>query len=561
MNGLPRLQLERLYETAEVIAKKFTRDENKSHSSMPLVPPKLTETVNVVLKSAEAPSWYVVLSPRETRGISGPLSVAQLKQMYKVGEITDGTLVWQEGESNWQQLVHHSFLRSQLIYLPVLPPRVGSYNAELALFDPIIDIPCQVAEQVVPLEEVSATKACQQCGNIATMNCLGVGEQMPDLFKCRNEVGTNEYASEILPGFLWVGSAQAVKYRSLTTLGFTLIINCTKNMKNPQPQPPQYRCKYCPLDESPSENFTEDDFEIIESHLEKCYDWIEIERLNPDKVAQSDPKVGEYRGPTDKMGKPLKSNRDKLQSEARQHLNELTIAEKSRVLIWSKNGIDRACFVAAAFLIKNFGITVEKALTIIKSNRPEMKLSSLYRSFLDKWEQKYVLGTLLCQDCVEDKRNQYYKELEKKAIKEENIDDSYELCVKNLHEHIPKLLQDQTISSKIENARDFLFRIPRGFDSSIWSGLLDLELPDRRLTDKTLGFLFQLLSGGDCMLNLRNINLRNNQFGKLAAKSLLLALFPKANADPDDGDYLVDKPRNPEAAEPALMCLDLSYNT
>lgn len=558
---LPRLCLDKLAQSAEAAIKTYQPVgagalETRS-ASMPLIPPRTTPTVNTVMKSSEDPSWFVVISPRETRGLAGPLSVAQLKQMYKVGEVTDRTLVWQEGESNWQQLVHHSFLRSQLMYLPILPPRVGTYNAELAIFDPIIDVPVKAAESLVPLTEVTASKACKQCGNIAVVHSASLGEQIPDLFRCRAEVGTNEYASEVLPGFLWIGSAQAVKHRSIVTLGFTLIINCTKNMKSPQPQPPHFRCKFIPLVETPASDFTDREADEIIGQLEKCYDWVELERTVPEIVAKSDLKPKPFRGPTDQLGQPIKGAADK--AAFRHKLDEGDKTPPSRVLIWSKLGTDRSGFVAAAFLIKNYGISIDKAVTIIKANRPETTISSPYMKVLEKWEQKYIMGLLLCQDCAEEKTRRLAEE-QVSAAEENKEPDLYDQCTNLLQKHLPKLIGNHTDISRLGNPKEYIVKIGQNmFTNSPWSGLLDLELSDRRLTDRNLAFLFQLLTGCEVMSQLRIINLRNNCFSVLASREFLLAFFAK-NTDPDDDFYLEDALSYPDKAH-SLTLLDLSYNT
>eukprot|EP00981_Chlorochromonas_danica_P009016 scaffold2421_cov171-Ochromonas_danica.AAC.6 len=596
---LPRLQFEKVSQSAENAIKSFhlANGENSTASSsavprsatMPLIPPRTTPTVNTLLKSSEEPSWFVVISPRETRGLAGPLSVAQLKQMYKVGEITDRTLVWQEGEINWQQLVHHSFLRSQLIYLPLLPPRVGNYNAELSIFDPIVDVPMTAAENLLPLEETNTTKACVQCGNLATVHNPTFNETIPDLFRCRQEVGTNEYASEVLPGFLWIGSSQAVKHRSIMTLRFTLIINCTKNMKNPQSRPPYFRCRYCPLKEAPEEMFSSlEEIEII-GLLEKAYDWIEIERLNPDKVAQSDPKPVEYRGPTDAYGQPIKTAAEK--AAIRYQLDDNEKKSPSRVLLWSKLGTERSSFTAAAFLIKNYAMSIDKALTIVKANRPEVKITPPYMIVLKKWERKYRLGMLLCSDCAHVKEEQLLAMKKKKKEEEEeeakakaavavtgnkstpSQPHDYESCLQYLLEYLP--IHMKTIktnideekatssSSSIFNVKDYFIRLSiNKFSTSSWSGLIDLNLSDRRLTDRTLAILFQLLGHEhtNFIHHLRCINLRNNNFSVLASKAFLVAFYPKVSADPDDEYYLLDDPVETNPPMTSLTLLDLSHN-
>lgn len=567
---LPRLTFEELTKVAEGAVKPSHSSQPPRVATMPLIPPRTTPTVNTVMKSSEDPSWFVVISPRETRGLAGPLSIAQLKQMYKVGEITDRTLVWQEGEINWQQLVHHSFLRSQLIYLPILPPRVGNYNAELAVFDPIVDVPAQAAESLVPLEQVRIEEACKQCGNIAAFHCSKLGEQIPDLFKCRTEVGTNEYASEVLPGLLWVGSSQAVKHRSIQTIGFTLIINCTKNMKNPAPQPPHFRCKYCPLPEAPTNSFVDDEVNDIIALLEVCYDWIELERTAPDVVAKGDPLPKPWRGPTDSMGQPIKGAAEKLAFKHK--LEEGQKSPSPRVLIWSKFGTDRSSFVAAAYMIKNFGISVSKAMNIVKATRPETRMSHAFLQVLQKWEGKYLLGLYLCVDCAEEKKLKLQEQQQQQEAREttkKQQPDFLEQCAEYFRAHLLPCAsfgedddEEAGEAGQIGGFGDpseYVVRLAiNKFPSSPWSGLVDIELPDRRLSDRTLAVFFQAAAECRILPHIRMLNLRNNIFGVLASRALLLAYYRKLNADPDDEYYLEDEMFDPDSLYPSLTVLDLS---
>ena len=565
---LPRFPFDSLGEKAESAQKIFKPDETSASNSnalataprnpsMPLIPPRITPTVNTVMKNTEDPSWYVVISPRETRGLAGPLSISQLKQMYRVHEVKDNTLVWREGESNWQQLVHHTFLRSQLIYLPVLPPRVGSYNEELALFDPIVEVKPNIVENMTPLPETTVSKSCFQCGNVAVSNCVYDGEQHLDLFKTRSEVGTNEFASEVLPGFLWVGNASSVKHRSIVTLKFTLIVNCAKNMKSPQSQPPHFRCKFCPLVEEPKEDFKDFEVKEIMGMIEKVFDWVEMERICPENVAKADPKKPPYHGPTDQFGQPIKTAKDK--TAFKHHLEEGQKRLEPRVLIWSKYGRERACVVAAAYLMKSYGISAERAIRIIKANRPEIDIKTCYMKVLLQWQAKYIMGILLCIDCTEEKKKQLEDENNRPPQPTEL--DYYDECVFLLKNHLPKLIGDQTELSLVSNVEEYLIKLRVShFTSSPWSGLVDLDLSDRRLSDRTLALLFQLLAGTDCLGCIRSIKLRNNYFSVLAARALLVAFYPKSSADPDDDYYMEDELMYPERDLSSLTLLDLSHN-
>lgn len=94
-------------------------------ANTPAVPPrKKLEALKLSTNDVEdTPSWFLVLSPREIRGIGGPFSINQLRKMYKYNEFGDNSLMWQEGLKNWVQLCYLHSLRSQLIQLPSLPRR------------------------------------------------------------------------------------------------------------------------------------------------------------------------------------------------------------------------------------------------------------------------------------------------------------------------------------------------------------------------------------------------------------------------------------------------------
>ena len=70
-----------------------------------------------------------------------------------------------------------------------------------------------------------------------------------------------------------------------------------------------------------------------------------------------------------------------------------------RILLWSRLGIDRPCTVAAAYIIKHYGVTVDHAVHIIKANRTNAAISAPYMEILKKWSARYTLGLLICIDC------------------------------------------------------------------------------------------------------------------------------------------------------------------
>ena len=394
-------------------------------SKMPIIPPRLTQPLHDMRHEDDKPSWYCVISPRETRGLAGPFSVLQLKQMFRVGTVTDKTLVWREGEDDWMQLINQNLLRSQLINLPIMPPRIGKYNAELAVFDPVLELPPTSLreEHSKHFKELETTRDCYFCGGMALYHLppgIGITEQMPDLYKTREEVGTTEFASEILPGFLWVGTSKASKHRSILTLGLTLLINVSPDeCTSPHEQLPYFRCKELPLksseqlahhhnkdhhnkDKSHSTNqplSEEDEIKYILSSFEKLYDWIEWERKYSDRNKLSDKPAKPYRGPVDEFGFPIKTSDDKPFRRPNLEETDGTPLFLPRVLVYSKNGFDRSCAVGLSYLIKNYGITLQRGMETVLMNRPTMKLSHTYINALKLWSLFYATGIFLCIDC------------------------------------------------------------------------------------------------------------------------------------------------------------------
>jgi hypothetical protein len=310
--------------------------------------------------------------------------------MYKSGEVSNTTLFWAEGELDWQQLM----------YQRTLNPRVGTFNAERAVYDPVIEAPpVEQLEQAEDLKGFDIMKCCFKCGSMAVAHIPTAMSQIPapDLYKGREEVGSTEFAAEILPGFLWVGQASAAKQRAIVRLGITLLFNCTSNMKGPTSQPPAFRCREAPMKDQPKNNFTEEETAEYLDLFERVYDLMEAHRITPELAAKSDPVPKEYRGPTDKIGMPIKTAAD-LKVLRRPKDDEKPVFPP-RVLLWSRLGTDRPSALAAAYIIKHYGVTVDHALHIVKANRTNAAVSFPYMEVLKKWSARYTLGLLICIDC------------------------------------------------------------------------------------------------------------------------------------------------------------------
>lgn len=320
--------------------------------------------------------------------------------MYKSGEVTDTTLFWAEGEDDWHQLMYQKTLKPKVLQLPVLPPKVGTFNAERAVYDPITQPPpVEQLDQAEDLKGFDITKCCFKCGSMAVAHIptAVANKPPPDLFKGRYEVGTTEFTAEILPGLLWVGQAASAKQRAILRIGITLVFNCTKNMKSSQSQPPVFRCREAPMAEAPKQSFTAEEMAEYLDLFERVYDQIELHRLTPELAAKSDPRPKEYRGPTDKLGMPIKTAADL--KVLRRPTEDETPIYAPRILLWSRLGTDRSCALAAAYIIKHYGVTVEHAVHIVRANRTSTAISAPYMEVLHAWSARYTLGLLICIDC------------------------------------------------------------------------------------------------------------------------------------------------------------------
>jgi len=137
----------------------------------------------------------------------------------------------------------------------------------------------------------------------------------------RDAAGSSNAASEVIPGFLWVGSSLSAKASVFYQMEFSLIICCGTELRNPAPKPPNYRCRKAQLDETPPEppdtpgggdnndnisGETSNDFvESIIHIFDQVHDWIETERVYSERSVESDMPIPVYRGATDVYGRPL----------------------------------------------------------------------------------------------------------------------------------------------------------------------------------------------------------------------------------------------------------------
>lgn len=527
----------------------------------------------------------------------------KLQAMYKSGEITNSTLFWREGEDDWKKLQYIKSLKRMIVQLPVLPPRIGSYDAERQVFDPLVEMPTlKGIKDAMMLGEYDLTKSCAFCGAIAVAHIPTDKSSLPDLYKCRVEIGSTNDAAEILPGFLFVGSQSSSKMRSLKRLGITLIINSTDNLVNPDPKPPFYRCRDAPLLEAPPPELmleSEEEIQRLIALMDRVYDWIERHRLHPDLEIDSDPIPSkEYRGPTDKYGRRIKTAADRQvfrRPDKEEH-------EKSvfppRVLIWSRLGNNRSCVLAASYLIRQYQMSLDLALKIIKRNRPELMIPESYHAVLQEWSRKYSVGKLLCKDCLSSSSSDVIDESKVTAVVDvhDDVHDDVErrstmkMMKKKKMSTIVDASEDnlKVLSLKLNNIRartdnngkiiqadalkikeidQYLVQIPSqhsviidGISTYQWSGLFEIELSCRYLSDFIIATLIGYLSECNLLRGLRSLQLQSNLISNLAIKQLLFSFYPDGCTD--EGDYRFDEFQLVTEVDNnfELMYLDLSNN-
>jgi len=138
--------------------------------------------------------------------------------------------------------------------------------------------------------------------------------------------------------------------------------------------------------------------------FDRCSDWIEIERINPELHEAGDDLPEVYRGPVDRYGRPQRPQDDAVKTKTASQRKKEGLEKKNptRTLLWSKRGDNRSCAVAAAYFIKRFGVTWKKALQMVIGSVPEMCISPAYMWALIQYSKINTLGLLLCDDCIQN---------------------------------------------------------------------------------------------------------------------------------------------------------------
>ena len=195
---------------------KLQNSQQLPQLKLPLIPPKPKhEEVKAFdfSKDDDSENWYYVKSPREIHGAQGPLPVSELRSLYRVGDIGDNTLMWEEQLEEWSLLKDLSTLRHKLVFLPLIPPRLGS-SFEDTMINPIMNPPAvQIASTFKETKDYIVSCACSRCGSFAANHVQEAENILPAFGFIRSAIGNTKEAGEVIPGFLYVGNSTSSKPR------------------------------------------------------------------------------------------------------------------------------------------------------------------------------------------------------------------------------------------------------------------------------------------------------------------------------------------------------------
>jgi len=554
--------------------------------NFPVIPPRgMSEMFKLPEDPATEEMWYRVLTPREIKGIDGPYSENELKDMYKLGQLKDTTMMWKEGERDWKQLLFLKELRPRLIQMPMVPPRVGTLDDDAfadqeedegkfdddkksahtaTAYNPIINLPTGTEiENIKALHSIPLGNLCSRCGAFAVGHLAGVGRNEVDMIMLRRMKDyPKDLVSEVIPGFMYVGHSGAAKLNTLLDMNVSLLINCTNNMANPPDRVPYYRGKVVPLKDKPKSQRPANMQAMIEL-LEKACDWIENERMQPERAVLSDPipEPPKFKRQTDKYGRPVRTA-EEVGMKRRAGMDG-SKKPPPKVLMWSRKGLDRPCFIAAAYLIRQYGFDLDRALNVVETARAGTMISAAYRAALEEFAKKHSMGELLCTDCIRNARLEALiqkddataaadvaaataaaagadaKESDaaaaggavnsitgkRKPPKAEPCHVKFATSLEQLRRAAATSAGEEGVVGSLASLGDpntFLLKINHGrVLESGWANLLDLQLVSRRLGDVATGKVFTALEQTGCLLHLRVVNVKGNDLTCSGATTVL----------------------------------------
>ena len=171
---------------------------------LPPIPPKTREELFLASDDIEhRQKWFYVKSPREIFGAVGPNNIIELKKLHHEKIIQESTLIWAEGQSVWQALIDVPDVAKEVLGIKTADYVVPDFEPKNGF----------ITHPLGPVHKFQVDMVCVRCGNQAMEFCANNTEQIPELAGLRNPVGAPPQASEIIPGFLWIGNSSTGKSR------------------------------------------------------------------------------------------------------------------------------------------------------------------------------------------------------------------------------------------------------------------------------------------------------------------------------------------------------------
>lgn len=199
-------------------------------TGIPMIPTRNLQETTIVTESSgtNLARYFVILSPRETRGLTGPFTVFQLRERYVTEVINGRTLVWEYGNVIWHELRHLPLLYSE-VQRPEIPHRETPRNIRtLATLESNLlrsnEIDRDVAGNDQTILIASLSRICIKCGAVAIACTQRRGEQsFPEFISNRlGSVLPHQVASEVIPGFLWTVSRTRLHHFRTDEIWFEL---------------------------------------------------------------------------------------------------------------------------------------------------------------------------------------------------------------------------------------------------------------------------------------------------------------------------------------------------
>ena len=179
-----------------------------------MIPTRNLQESTAEMESSDASlaRYFVIISPRETRGLTGPFTAFQLRERYVTEVVNDRTLVWEYGNIMWHELRHLPLLYSEM-RRPEIPHRETPRNIRtLATLESNLLRSNNIGRDGTDSDQTiliaSMARVCTKCGAVAVSCTQRQGEQsFPEFISNRlGSILPHQVASEVIPGFLWVVS-------------------------------------------------------------------------------------------------------------------------------------------------------------------------------------------------------------------------------------------------------------------------------------------------------------------------------------------------------------------